>query len=70
MSNRQALFETSIPDLPLIGRGKVLVEDGELQVERGNGDFVPRRTIDCTGMPGRLAPELDPGQNFGVKLDI
>lgn len=23
MSNRQALFETSIPDLPLIGRGKV-----------------------------------------------
>lgn len=54
----------------VIGRGKVLVENNELQVERGNGDFVPRRTIDCTGMPGRLAPELDPDRNFGVKLDL
>jgi dihydropyrimidinase len=54
----------------VIGRGKVLIENNELMVERGNGEFVPRRTIDCTGMPGRLAPELDPQQNFGVQLDI
>ncbi len=54
----------------VIGRGKVLVEDGELKVDRGNGEFIPRRTIDCTGMPGRLAPELDPEKNFGVQLDL
>ncbi len=54
----------------VIGRGRVLVEDGELKVERGSGEFVPRKTIDCTGMPGRLAPELDPDRNFGVTLDL
>lgn len=54
----------------VIGRGKVVVDGGELRVERGNGEFVPRKTIDCTGMPGRLAPELDPARNFGVDLDL
>jgi len=47
-------------------RGNVVVEDNELKVERGDGEFVPRRKIDCTGMPGRTAPELDPAINFGV----
>ena len=54
----------------VIGRGRVLVEDGELRVEPGNGEFLPRRRPDCTGMPGRLAPELDPERNFGVRLDL
>ncbi len=54
----------------VIQRGKVVIEDNTLQVERGAGRFVPRRKIDCTGMPGRLAPELDPQQNFGVELDL
>ncbi len=54
----------------VIGRGRVLVEDGELRVEPGSGEFLPRRRPDCTGMPGRLAPELDPERNFGVRLDL
>jgi dihydropyrimidinase len=54
----------------VIQRGRVIVEDNELQVDRGAGEFVPRRTIDCTGMPGRVAPELDPTLNFGVDLGL
>ncbi|MDH4074154.1 MAG: dihydropyrimidinase, partial [Gammaproteobacteria bacterium] len=54
----------------VIQRGRVIVDDGELKAERGAGRFVPRRTIDSTGMPGRLAPELDPGQNFGAELEL
>jgi len=54
----------------VIQRGKVIVENGELLADRGAGTFVPRRKIDCTGMPGRLAPELDPARNFGVELEL
>jgi dihydropyrimidinase len=54
----------------VIQRGEVIVENDELQVERGAGSFVPRRIIDCTGMPGSLAPELDPAKNFGVDFGL
>ena len=54
----------------VIQRGDVIIENDELQVERGAGCFVPRRTIDCTGMPGRQAPELDSEKNFGVDLGL
>jgi len=54
----------------VIQRGSVIVEDNELKVDRGVGEFVPRRTIDCTGMPGKLAPELDPSRNFGIDLEL
>jgi len=54
----------------VIQRGNVVVENNELMVDRGAGEFVPRRTIDCTGMPGRLAPELDPAKNFGVDFNL
>ncbi|NNC79686.1 MAG: dihydropyrimidinase [Acidimicrobiales bacterium] len=54
----------------VIQRGQVIIEDNELQVGRGAGEFVPRHTIDLTAMPGRVAPELDPARNFGVDLDL
>jgi dihydropyrimidinase len=54
----------------VIQRGKVVIENNTLLAERGAGEFVPRNRIDCTGMPGRLAPELDPAQNFGVVFDL
>jgi dihydropyrimidinase len=54
----------------VLQKGKVIVEGGELQAARGDGKFVPRRKVDCTGMPGRLAPELDPDRNFGVDLGL
>jgi dihydropyrimidinase len=54
----------------VIQRGDVIIEHNELKVDRGAGSFVPRNTIDCTGMPGTLAPELDPVLNFGVDLGL
>ena len=54
----------------VIQRGELVVDDDELHADRGSGRFVPRNRIDCTGMPGRLAPELDPDKNFGVDLGI
>jgi hypothetical protein len=48
----------------------VIVEDNQLIAERGAGQFVRRNRVDCTGMPGRLAPELDPENNFGAELDV
>jgi len=54
----------------IIQRGNVIVEGNELLARRGAGEFVPRRKIDCTGMPGLLAPELDPEKNFGVDLGL
>jgi dihydropyrimidinase len=54
----------------VIQRGAVIIDDNQLLAERGAGQFIERRTIDCTGMPGRLAPELDPDCNFGVDLGV
>lgn len=54
----------------VIQKGKIIIEDGELRAARGEGSFVPRRAIDCTGMPGRRPPELDPRLNFGVDLGL
>ena len=54
----------------VIQRGQVVVENNELKVGRGAGKFIPRNTIDCTGMPGKLAPELNPELNFGVDLGL
>jgi len=54
----------------VIQRGNVLIENDELIAARGCGEFVPRQKIDCTGMPGVLAPELDPEKNFGVDLGL
>ena len=54
----------------VIQRGKVIIEDSELNAERGSGQFVPRNKIDCTGMPGRVPHELNPEMNFGVDLGL
>ena len=54
----------------VIRGGTVIVENNELKAKRGDGQFIARRTIDCTGMPGRLAPEFDPTMNFGVDLGL
>ncbi len=54
----------------VIQRGEVIIENDGLLAERGAGEFVPRRKIDCTGMPGRLAPELNAEVNFGVDLGL
>ncbi len=52
----------------MIQRGEVVIQENELKADRGDGKFIHRNKIDCTGMPGRLAPELDVDKNFGVNL--
>ena len=54
----------------VIQRGEVVIEDNKLIAKRGDGEFVHRNRIDCTGMPGRVAPELDHNKNFGVDIDF
>jgi len=49
-------------------RGRLVVGDGELHVERGSGQFLPC-ALPATARPsGVLAPELDPARNFGAEL--
>jgi len=54
----------------VIRRGEVIIEDNELKADRGSGEFIPREKLDCTGMPGELAPELNPQSNFGTDLGL
>ncbi len=52
----------------VINRGRIVVESNELKVERGSGKFLKRNPTDLTGMPGNVAPELNPEKNFGTIL--
>lgn len=52
----------------VISRGRVVVEDEELRVEGGSGEFLKRDPVDCTGMPGDTPPELDAAENFDARL--
>ena len=60
---------TGWPEI-VIQRGEVVIEDNSLKANRGDGEFIHRKKIDCIGMPGRLAPELDRDQNFGVDINF
>lgn len=44
----------------VISRGRVAVEDGELKVARGSGEFIPR------GVPGPVATARAPGDGTGL----
>jgi dihydropyrimidinase len=52
----------------VLGRGRRIVDNGELLVKPGMGQFVKRAPIDLTGHAGQPVPELDPAQNFNAKL--
>ena len=54
----------------IIQRGNIIIEDNKLKADRGDGQFIHRKKIDCTGMPGRLAPELNTAENFGTKIEL
>ncbi len=51
----------------VLNRGRVIIEDEELKVGRGDGDFIERTTIAGTVDVAAGAP-LDPARNFGAKL--
>ena len=49
-------------------RGRLVVGDGELHVERGSGEFLHCELPAAARPFGRLVPELDPARNFGADL--
>ena len=52
----------------VVSRGRVVVEDGELQVERGSGAFLPCALPEMAKPLGRRVSELNPERNFGAQL--
>ena len=52
----------------VLSRGRVAVEDGELKVERGSGQFLSRYLSDAAQPLNRLVPEMDVNRNFGAKI--
>ena len=52
----------------VISRGRVVVREGQLQVERGSGEFLPCELSQAAAPLGRRQPELDPSHNFGAHI--
>ena len=52
----------------VLSRGRVVVSEGALQVERGSGDFLPCAPPAPARPLGRVVPELDPARNFNASL--
>lgn len=50
----------------VISRGRVVVEEEELKVERGSGSYLKRQPEIVP--PGLREPEVDPARNFGAEL--
>ncbi|WP_428662245.1 dihydropyrimidinase [Reyranella sp.] len=51
----------------VISRGRVVVEDGKLNAERGSGQFLPCDSPDSSKPKGMIAPELQAMSRFGLK---
>jgi dihydropyrimidinase len=52
----------------VLSRGRVAVENGELKIERGSGQFLARDLSNAARPLGALEAELDPQRNFGADL--
>jgi dihydropyrimidinase len=52
----------------VLNRGRRIVDNGKLCAQPGDGQFIARKPIDLTGMPGHLAEELSPETNFGADI--
>ena len=52
----------------VISRGRVVVEEEVLAVERGSGVHLDRHPAKPRLSAERLGPELDPARNFGAEL--
>jgi dihydropyrimidinase len=52
----------------VINRGRIVIDQGALQVERGSGIFLPCALPQPAKPLGRRQPEIDPGRNFGAEI--
>jgi dihydropyrimidinase len=50
----------------VLSRGRVVVEDGELRVERGSGEFIAREKPHSAEPLGRPVPEWQLAKRFGT----
>lgn len=58
---------TGVPET-VLNRGALVIEQGVLKAEPGQGRFFGRAPVDLSARPGFTAPEFDPAQNFGTDL--
>lgn len=49
----------------VLSRGRVVVDDGDLQVEKGSGEFIPREKPASAEPPGRTSPEAELTRRYG-----
>lgn len=54
--------------ITVISRGRIVIEDEELKVERGSGEYLKRDRPEAAKPLNKLVPEIDPEQNFGAKF--
>ena len=54
--------------ITVVRRGEVIVEGGELHVERGSGEFLRCASPNSARPAGRLETETDPEKNFGANV--
>ena len=52
----------------VLSRGRLVVQDGELKVERGSGEFLPCDKPQAARPLGRSVPEMNKQTNFGAAL--
>jgi dihydropyrimidinase len=52
----------------VLSRGRVVVEDGALNADRGSGVFLRCQLSEAAKPGGVLSPELDPERNFGAEI--
>jgi dihydropyrimidinase len=52
----------------VLSRGRVVIEGGELQVERGSGEFLRCAKPEAASPLGKLVPEMHPEKNFGAEI--
>jgi dihydropyrimidinase len=53
--------------ITVVSRGRVVVEDGKLDAQRGSGQFLPCASPDSAKPQGQTAPELQAMSRFGAK---
>jgi dihydropyrimidinase len=51
----------------VVSRGRVVVENGKLNAERGSGQFLACDSPDSSKPKGMTAPELQAMSRFGLK---